>query len=347
VDILVYGAGAIGGYLGAKLAVAGNNVALVGRPETAALINAGGLKITESGTTRCLSIPAFGSPADALHAGFHPELVIMGMKCYDIAAAIEPLASVCPGTAVIMGTQNGIGVETPLIERFGPERVVAGVLTVPVSKLVVNELIVERANRGMGLAPTQPGQDVGRWLTLFRGAGIRVEPAADYQALKWSKVLLNIVGNASSAILNRPPAILYKSPLVFQLEMRMLREALDVMKRLRLPLINLPGAPARQLAAIVRHAPRFLLQPLFIRLVIRGRGDKMPSFYIDLQAGKGRSEVVYHNGAIAEAGQAAGIATPVNRAFNDILLKLIRRELDATEFDGNPQRLAVEVANYL
>ena len=73
----------------------------------------------------------------------------------------------------------------------------------------------------------------------------------------------------------------------------------------------------------------------------------MPSFYIDLQAGKGRSEVVYHNGAIAEAGQAAGIATPVIRAFNDILLKLVRRELDAAEFDGNPQRLATEINNYL
>lgn len=344
--ILVYGAGAIGGYLGAKLTAAGHNVALIGRPATAALINATGLKITDAGVTCCLSIPAFGSPAEALRAGILPELVIMGMKSYDIAAAIEPLAAVCPASAVIMGTQNGIGVETPLIECFGPERVLAGVLTVPVSKRAANELVVERANRGLGLAPTRPGQDIGRWLALLREAGIRTEQAADYRALKWSKALLNIVGNASSAILNRPPAVLYRSSIVFQLEMRMLREALAVMKAWQLPLINLPGAPAQQLAAVVRYAPRFLLQPFFTRIVVQGRGDKMPSFHIDLQADKGCSEVVYHNGAIAAAGQAVGIPAPVNLAFNNILLKLIGHELDPAEFDGNPQRLAVEVNNY-
>jgi 2-dehydropantoate 2-reductase len=199
----------------------------------------------------------------------------------------------------------------------------------------------------MGMAPAQPGGDVGRWADLMGKAGIRVQQVADHQALKWSKALLNIVGNASSAILNRPPAVLYRSPMVFQLEMRMLREALAVMKAMRLGLVNLPGAPARHLAAVVQHAPDFLLQPLLTRIVNQGRGDKMPSFHIDLWGGKGRSEVVFHNGAIAKAGRTVNVLTPVNQAFNDILLKLIRRELDPAEFDGNFQRLATEVNNYL
>jgi 2-dehydropantoate 2-reductase len=119
------------------------------------------------------------------------------------------------------------------------------------------------------------------------------------------------------------------------------------MKALDLKLVNLPGAPVRPLATIVRHTPHFLLQPIFIQFVVQGRGDKMPSFHIDLKTGKGRSEVVYHNGAIATAGQAAGIATPINRALNDTLLKLMHGELDPAEFDGNPQRLTAEVKQYL
>ncbi len=346
-QILIYGAGAIGGYLGAKLGQGGHQVALISRPATAALINNAGLTVTEGTNTRCLSLPAFASPTEAFQAGFRPELVIMGMKSYDLAAAVEPLAQHCPETAMIMGTQNGIGVETPLIECFGPERVLASVLTVPVSKPAANELVVEKSNRGIGVAPAKRGQDVGRWVALLREAGINTRQTADYQGLKWSKALLNIVGNATSAILNRPPVILYRSPLVFELEMGMLREALAVMNALDLALVNLPGAPARQLATIVRHTPHFLLQPIFIQFVVQGRGDKMPSFHIDLQAGKGRSEVVYHNGAIADAGQAAGIATPINRALNNTLLKLMHHELDAAEFDGNPERLAAEVDQYL
>lgn len=346
-EILIYGAGAIGGYLGARLGQGGHRVGLIGRPATAALINEAGLTVTEGGATHCLSLPAFGSPAEAFQAGFRPELVIMGMKSYDLAAAVEPLVAYCPETTVVMGTQNGIGVETPLIECFGAAHVLASVLTVPVSKRAANELVVEKQNRGMGLAPTLPDQDVGRWASLLREAGINTRQTADYRALKWSKALLNIVGNASSAILNRPPVVLYHSPTVFKLEMEMLREALAVMKALDLELVNLPGAPARQLAGIVRYTPHFLLQPIFIQFVVQGRGDKMPSFHIDLQAGKGRSEVIYHNGAIAEAGREVGIATPINRALNDTLLKLMRHELDAAEFDGNPERLAAEVKQYL
>jgi 2-dehydropantoate 2-reductase len=347
VDILVYGAGAIGGYLGARLAHSGHNVVLIGRPATAALVNAEGLSITDGGFTQHILLPAFNLPAEAFQSGFYPELVIMSMKSYDLAAAIEPLACDCPDSTVIMSTQNGIDVERPLIERFGPERIVASVLTIPVSKRAANKLVVERSKRGMGLAPAQPGEDIGRWAKLMLRSGIRTEQVADYQALKWSKALLNIVGNASSAILNRPPAVLYRSPIVFQLEMQMLREALAVVKARRIRLVNLPGAPARRLAAVIQRAPDSLLQPLLVRMVDQGRGDKMPSFHIDLRAGKGQNEVVYHNGAIAKAGRAVDVLTPVNQAYNDILLKLVRGELDSAEFDGDLRRLATEVNKYL
>ena len=49
---------------------------------------------------------------------------------------------------------------------------------------------------------------------------------------------------------------------------------------------------------------------------------------IDLAAGKGKSEVIYHNGAIVRAGAQAGIPTPVNTALNDILMRLVKGDAD-------------------
>lgn len=71
----------------------------------------------------------------------------------------------------------------------------------------------------------------------------------------------------------------------------------------------------------------------------------MPSFYIDLVSGRGKSEVVYHNGAIAAAGEMIQVAAPVNRVLNDTLLRLTNGELDRQAFARNPQRLLSELGS--
>jgi 2-dehydropantoate 2-reductase len=115
------------------------------------------------------------------------------------------------------------------------------------------------------------------------------------------------------------------------------------MARRDLQVVNLPGSPARSLALAVRYAPRFLLKPILTKIVAGGRGDKMPSFYIDLESGRGKSEVIYHNGAIAAAGEDLGIPVPVNRLLNDTLFALTNGELDRQEFANNPRRLLSEL----
>ncbi len=342
--ILVYGAGAIGGYLGGMLALAGHPVTLVARPQTAEAINAEGLLITQNGHERRAPVRAVSRLSDADPAIC--DLIIFGVKAYDLADAVEQLAAVHPTPAQVMSTQNGIGIEEIIAARFGPERTLAGTVTIPISRPRPNRLAVERDGRGLGLAPLVPGRAIDEWVALFCGAGINAGACADYRAMKWSKAFLNIMGNASSAILNRPPAELYRVRKVFDLELRMLRETLAVMKRLGIEVVNLPGATARPLARSLAYAPRFLLRLVLTQVVIHGRGDKMPSFHIDLSAGKRRSEVTFHNGAIAAAGAQAGLATPVNAAFNDVLVALSHDNARRAEFDGRPERLAAVVEEY-
>ncbi|MFO7662010.1 MAG: 2-dehydropantoate 2-reductase [Chloroflexota bacterium] len=344
-EILVYGAGAVGGYLGGKLALAGHQVTLVTRPEPALSIQRLGLLITQAGITSQATVRAVGDLTEAyLEHNF--ELVILGMKSYDLEAALSSLRRLRPGTPQIMSLQNGIGIEEMINRYFATETILAGAITIPISRRGKNHLEVEREGRGLGLAPVDSGRDIREWRDLFGAAGINTGIRPDYRAMKWSKVFLNIMGNATSAILNRSPVEVYSHAGMFDLEMRMLGEMLAVMRRSDIDIINLPGASARPLAHLVSYAPKPLLRLVFTQVIIHGRGDKMPSFQIDLAAGKECSEVVYHNGAVARTGSQVGVATPVNSLLNDVLTGIMTGQVERAEYDGRPERLLSNLTKY-
>ncbi len=340
--VLIYGAGAIGGYLGSRIFLSDHQVVMLDRPEMADLVNDKGITIREGERVDHVYPTAVASLGQALNVHKNYDLIVMTLKSYDLPAALEKLSQAQLGTAKILTTGNGIGIEEPFIERFGADRIIAGSLTTPVSKEKRNHLIVERI-RGLGLAPTRTGQDMRRWLTLFQGAGIQVVSLEDFQSMKWSKALLNMVSNATSAILAMPPGDVYQSNPGFDLEMGMIREVLAVMNKMGLAVVDLPGPSAKSLASAARRIPRFLLKPVLTRIVSNGRGQKMPSFYIDLLSGQGKSEVIYHNGAVVAAGQSFGIATPVNQVLNTVLLGITNQEINPEQFRHKPQRLYEEV----
>ncbi|MCB8927979.1 MAG: ketopantoate reductase family protein [Ardenticatenaceae bacterium] len=345
-DILIYGAGAVGGYLGARLAQQQHNVTLIAREVMANLISETGLEVTEDGERVVTHPTAVTSVAQAFKDGQQYDLIILAMKAYDINSSIDPLIAFCPKPSMILTTQNGIGIENGLIKQFGAEHVIAGSFTLPIRKETTTQLVAERSDGGICLAPTQPKQDIKQWARLFKEAGLETELYKEYESMKWSKALLNIIANATSAILNRRPGLIYRSDPIFDLEIKMLKEALAVMKAAGHKVVDLPAVPATKLAFSVRRLPRALLKPGLTKLVADGRGDKMPSFHIDLTIGKGKSEVVYHNGAIAKVGKELGVPTPVNAALTDILWKLTLEKLDWREFNGKPSRLVQEVKRY-
>lgn len=344
--ILVYGAGAVGGYLGAKLQLASHDVTLITRPDAAQAITQYDLAITEKGKTSKCKPTIATSVAQAFGSNANYDLIVLAMKSYDLLEALDPLVAFCPNPAAILTTQNGIDVEKICREIYPTQPIIAGSVTLPISRYTLYQLNVEKSGRGMGLAPTQPKQAVQPWVDLLQKAGITTKLVSSYRGLKWSKAYLNIVANASSAILNRSPAIVYKATPTFNMEMEMLKEATAVMKKLKIPLINLPGPAATNLEAAVRLVPAPILQLILRQMVGNGRGEKMPSFQMDLSQGKGKTEVMYHNGAIADAGEAAGLLMPVNRTLNTILTKLTREELNWRDFDGRPKRLLQEIQNY-
>jgi hypothetical protein len=71
--------------------------------------------------------------------------------------------------------------------------------------------------------------------------GLRARRLEDAASMRWSKLLANLLGNATSAILDMDPGDVYRDRGLFDVERRQLREALAVMRALGLRPLALPG----------------------------------------------------------------------------------------------------------
>lgn len=341
-SIVVVGGGAIGLLVAGRLAESGlPDVGLLGRPSTAAALAAQPLRIVRAGEAQEVArLQVAGAPAD-LPAGLRsPDLAILCVKGYDTPGALTTLREL--GPRLVLSLQNGIGNEERLAEALGAARVIAGAITTSVDLRGPDEIVVTKVG-GIVLAPLDPATDLAPWLGALAGAGFRAERAADPRALKWSKALLNMLGNALAAILDMPVAAIYADPRLLDLDLRAVREALAVMRKMGARPINLPGYPAGTLAAVARVAPNVLLRPLMRRLVAGGRGGKDPSLLRDLRAGRRRSEGELLYGAVAAEAAARGVPAPVNAALWRVLGGIVEGRLAWDEFRGKPERLLREI----
>lgn len=345
-DILVLGAGSVGGFLGGKLAKAGHQITMVARDLTATAIEEHGLTIIENGIQSTSHPAVVTSLRQAFLDGITYDLMLVCVKSYDVDTALNELVAFCPTPPPIITLQNGIGVEELFVKEFGEEMIIAGSLTTPITRETSHTVVVQRSDRGLALSPVKSGQRIGKWVKLFEHAGIKTIAVKKYQSMKWSKALLNMVGNATSAILNRHPKVIYDYGPTFRMEKAMLKEMLAVMDKKKIKVVDLPGTSTKQLVFAIKRLPNSIVQPILTRVVSSGRGEKMPSFHIDLTARKPDNEVRFHNGAVAEYGRLVGVPTPVNTALNDIVMKLAKGELDFETFNGNIKRLITEVRKY-
>lgn len=352
-NFLIFGAGAIGSYVGGHLLRQGHQVTLISR-SGADRLQTQGLTIFKKGgesfRTQPHAVRSIRQAAQEVETkGTHYDFMLMTMKSYDVQDALNEMAAFYPSPPPIITLQNGINAEIPIVDQVGEKLVVPGSITTPVSFDANYNIVEEKRNRGIALSTfSEKGVTRARQVTsIFQKAGISTHVIESYESLKWSKALLNMIGNATSAILNRHPGVLYKSQAIFELEMRMLREALTVMRVLNIEVLNLPGTPSKTLVQAMKWLPKSILKPLLTYQIQRGRGDKMPSFQIDLAAGKHKNEVYYHNGAVARVGKEMRVVTPVNAILTDVLLKIANETYAWKHYDGKPKALLDVVNGYI
>ena len=342
--ILVMGAGAIGCFVGGQLAAGGHEVTLVGRPALMAAVAANGLTLHWPDRPAIQSRPKTSTTTTDLNPPY--DFIFLTVKAPATAQAIAEVAPLFGDTqTILVSLQNGIGNEEQAAAALGPEKVIAGTITFPIEMPEPGLVEVSKAGGGLGLAPLHPNQPLNRLGEALCQAGLTTVVYSDYRAIKWSKLILNIAANATSAILNQAPAEIIARPELFNLEIDALREALKVMRVLGVRAVRLPGYPIDRLARLA-GLPYPLVRRFLRPLMAGGRGSKMPSLQIDLAAGRTTSEIEVLNGAIVRAGQRLGVNTPVNQALTEVLRGLVRGDLAWADYQGQPQRLLQVVAEY-
>lgn len=333
---LFLGAGAIGTYIGGSLALAGHPVAYVEQPGPVEILRKNGLHLNIAGERRSVfPVAAFQNVAAAMKAGA-ADVVVIALKSYDTAAVVQSLRAYDGSLPPALCLQNGVENEAALEEVFGRGNVIAGTVTSAVGRGDAGEITLER-KRGVGVASGHPlSVPIA---TALDSAGLKIRLFPDAAAMKWSKLLTNLLANASSAILGITPAAVFANQQLFRMEMEMLRECLHVMRAQRMDTVNLPGTPVRLLAFAIESLPRALAQPILFRAVGGGRGGKLPSLYLDLQSGRGKTEVSWLNGAVARFGERLGVPTPVNRRLTVTLEQLAEGRESPEKYRQNPQSL--------
>jgi 2-dehydropantoate 2-reductase len=298
--IAVMGSGGVGGYVGGRLAAAGQDVTFVARGAHLAAIRERGLAL-RSALGDALIRPAQASDDPAAIGPV--DVVIFAVKLYDTeaaAAATAPLVG--PGTGVVT-FQNGVDSTELLAREFGPEHVVGGVAHIAA---VIEQPGVIRHTGTMasfvfGEPDGEESERVGALAAALQTAGVDHRISTNIQRDIWDKMAFLATFAGLTALMRLPIG-----PIREDAETRaMLREGLTE-------------------ACAVARAKGIALPDDYVERTL-ARCDGLPhemksSMLQDLERGR-RLELAWLSGAIVRLGRELGVPTPTH-AFITSALKL-------------------------
>jgi 2-dehydropantoate 2-reductase len=342
--ILIFGAGAIGTYIGGSLALAGQQVVFVEKQKMVDELREKGLRLDLTIDERRKTKDAFVidsrafviSPSIEEALNYGPfDVALFALKSFDTAAAMEELKPFAEKLPPILCLSNGVENEQAIARVMGADKVIYGTVTTAIGRRGAGSIVLEKL-RGVGIAAGHVLSE--KLVDAFNGAYLKCRLYPEAHGMKWSKMLTNLIANPTSAILNLTAAEVFANPKLYKLEIDMLKECLAVMQAQNLEVFDLPGTPVKALAFATK-LPLWLSKPFLAKAAGSGRGGKMPSFHIDLYAGRTQSEVEYLHGAVVREGKKRGIPTPVNELLTNTLVALTNKEIPLDEFSGKPEKL--------
>lgn len=286
------GAGAVGCYYGAMLALAGHEVRLVGRSRHVAAMRDGGLRLEIGSKVRSIPVEASTDTAALRDA----EVVLFCVKSTDTDRAAAAMAPHLGRDSVVLSLQNGVD---------NPERLAAALAQEVIGAVVyvATEMAgpghVRHHGRGdlvIGMSPSTE-----KIAAAFRAAGVRADVSDNVVGTLWAKLIVNCAYNALSAIAQLPYGRLVQGEGVPAVMRDVVDECLAVANAAG---VQVPGDSWQAAQRIAQSMP-----------------GQLSSTAQDLARGK-PTEIDHLNGFVARKGEALGVATPVNRTLA-VLVKLL------------------------
>jgi 2-dehydropantoate 2-reductase len=297
--IAIIGPGALGCLLAARFFEAGVDVTLVDyRPERVRLLKEQGLHLQDlDGSQKEVPVPIALPP----EAGAS-ELTIITVKSYQTGAAARALPLLMASGGLALTLQNGLGNLEELARVAGPQRLLAGVTFVGVTRRQDREIVY--AGQGPTFIGPAPGArvtaaQIDGVVDLFRRAGLACQARQDIEVLLWEKLLVNVAINPLTALLRVPNGALPELPEAWELAVAAASEAAAVARAAGIALSADPEARLRQVCTDTAANRSSMLQ--------------------DILAGR-RTEIEALNAQVAKRGASLGVPTPTN----DLLTRLLK-----------------------
>jgi len=309
--ILIYGAGGIGGYFGGRLAKADNSISIIARGKHLEAIKKNGLEV-ESINGNFTSTPTLVT--DDLSEVEIPELVILGVKSWQISEAAQELKSIINENTMVLPLQNGASNVENLMKVLPKENVLGGLCH------IVSFVAAPGKIKHVGFEPkitfgeldNSKSTRVQKLQKVFTDAGITNIIPEDINLEIWKKFLfistISALGGLTRVSLG---------------EMRESTYLMGLMKKTAEEIKNV--ANAKEIALNEEH-----VNAVF-EVIHKLDSKTTASTQRDIMEGK-PSELENFNGYIVKEGIRLGIPTPVNQYIYECLLpmeKQARRQLES------------------
>jgi len=288
----IIGAGALGGYYGAKLARAGETVHFIARGATLQALRTRGLTVVRDDET--FTISDVRATGDAKEVG-PVELVLVTTKSYDLEGAAQALRALKGPDTIVVPLQNGVDSAARLGALTEPTHILGGLTYLPASVSKPGVVRQSGTEKPLLLGPLCAADEDAAETALFvlRRAGIAAERPADIRVAMWMKFMGAIATMGVQSVTGRGIGPTREDPDTRALYMGCMREVEAVAGKSGVVLPD--GAPDRLMSAIDSYPT-----------------DAKASMLQDLEQGKPLELEAMH-GTVVRLGDALGVPTPVNR----------------------------------
>lgn len=184
--IAIMGTGGVGGYFGARLAAAGNDVTFIARGSHLAAMRANGLRVESTfGDLHLQPAKVVATPAEVEGA----DAIMFAVKLGDTEGAAEALAPLVAKGAAIFTFQNGVEGFDRIATKIGREHIVPGVARIASHISTPGAIKHEGkfARLEMGEADRRESQRVTAFHAACKAAGIDALIAPDIRRAQWIK----------------------------------------------------------------------------------------------------------------------------------------------------------------